>query len=546
MRKSILLLIIAFLKVSTSFSQLNEGPKLVVGIVVDQMCYDYLNRFYDRFGKDGFVKLMEKGVNCRNANYNYVPTYTGPGHASIYTGTTPNNHGIVANEWIDRNSNLLVNCVYDSTVNSIGAESIFGICSPKNLIANTYTDELKLANPNSKIFSISIKDRAAILPGGHLANGAFWYDYASGNMITSSFYMNQLPVWLQEYNAKQIPFKTLQEKTWETIYPLNTYQYPDKSDYEKPLPGKETSEFPYNLKAMCGKDTNYALFTATPFANTYLTDIALEILRNEKLGKDEICDALCISYSTPDIAGHAFGPYSVEIEDMYIKLDLEIARLIKELEKQVGKNNFVLFLTADHAVVPVPKFLQDHNLFGGYVYLTEKMEELNKKVKTKFHQDLNLIEENNNIYIDHNIVKANKLDLIKIEEFIKSEIKTWEGVAQIYLSSELENPLPFEGRNEMVKRGYLAIRSGDLIFTLKPGYLPKGKESETSHKGTSHGSAYSYDTHVPLLFYGMKIKHQEIYEFIEITDIAATITQLLNLQNTNLLIGQPILQLLAK
>ncbi len=530
--------------VSSAFSQTPDRPKLVVGIVVDQMCYDYLYRFYDRFGKDGFRKLMERGTNCRNTQYNYVPTYTGPGHASVYTGTTPTNHGIVANEWYDRSTGKLMNCVEDSTVLPVGAaESPYGFCSPKNLLANTITDQLKLVSPQSKVISVSIKDRGAILPGGHLSDGSYWFDFQSGQFISSTFYMNQLPDWMQTFNKSAYPAGYMTQ-VWNTLYPVSSYQNPDDTPYEKVMPGKTAPVFPYDLKAISGDEPNYALFTYTPFANTVLTDLALSALKNEQLGQDEVCDMLCISFSTPDIAGHAFGPYSVEMEDMYLRLDREIARLLKELEKQVGKNDFVLFLTADHAVVPVPKFLTDHQLPGGYVYLSEPMKRLDSLVTAKFGVPLILTEENNNIYLDHAIIRSEGLDKREVEDFIVREIRSWPGIKYAYTSEELAGPELFYDWHQMVKIGYMPARSGDVVFLLEPGFLPKGKESETSHQGTSHGSSFNYDTHVPLLWFGKGIERQEIFEHVNITDITATLTHMLNLAKPNATTGTPILRLI--
>ena len=538
---SILFLILSF----GSLTQKNTAPKLVVGIVIDQMCYDYLYRFYDRYGNDGFKKLMSKGTNCRNMHYNYVPTYTGPGHASIYTGTTPDNHGIVANDWLDRNTGKLLNCVSDTMVNSVGTSNSSGKFSPKNLISNTFTDELKLANPNSKVIAISIKDRGAILPGGHLSDGSYWYDSKSGQMVTSTFYKNELPQWVADFNAKKYPVSYMSQ-TWNTLYPIESYQHPDNTDYEAILSTKTAPVFPYKLAEISGEKPNLSLFTATPFANTYLTDLAIEALKAENLGKDGNSDVLSVSYSTPDILGHAFGPYSVEVEDMYLRLDMEIARLIKELEKTVGKDNFILFLTADHAAVPVPKYLTDRNLPGGYVYLTEKTDKLKADVATQFGAELILGEENNNIYLNNDLIREKGINKEELELYIAGEIKNWDGVKSVYTSNELSNPFPMYDWNQMVKLGYMNFRSGDIIFILQPGYLPKGTHSETSHRGTSHGSSFNYDTHVPLLWYGKGIKAGEIFEKLDITDIAATLTHFLNLQNTNAMTGKPILPLLKK
>jgi predicted AlkP superfamily pyrophosphatase or phosphodiesterase len=520
---------------------------LVVGIVVDQMCYDYLYRFQERFGEEGFNKLMRNGINCRNVNYNYVPTYTGPGHASIYTGATPNDHGIVANEWYDRRENTVVNCVTDDFYTSIGTSSSEGKRSPKTLKTYTITDQLKLTLPSSKVISLSIKDRSAILPGGHLSDGSYWFDYSTGRMITSNYYQEKLPKWVDNFNNLKIADESL-KLTWNTLYPIDSYVMSDKDDspHEVLLSNKSTATFPYDLAKMNEKSTNYSLFTITPFANTFLTDFAIQSIENEELGHDEIADFLCISYSTPDIAGHAFGPYSVEIEDMYLRLDLEIARMIKYLEQKFGKNGFTLFLTADHAVVPVPQYLMDKKLPGGYLFLDKHLKELARDVKNKFEHNLILTEENQNIYLDRELIDSLHISKKAVESFIANKIREWKGVKAVFTSEELEFVNSSNNWLQMVSKGYRFDRSGDIIFVLEPGFLSKNEDKPTAHKGTSHGSSFNYDTHVPLLWYGGGMKHQEIYRPIEIIDIAPTLVHLLNLQRSGAMTGSPIIEILNK
>lgn len=532
----------------TSRSQNVNSPKLIIGIVIDQMCYDYLYRYQDKFCENGFLKIMNQGTNCRNTLYNYVPTYTGPGHASIYTGTTPNNHGIVGNDWFEREGNKLINCVEDLNVKSVGTSSGDGLCSPINLKTNTITDQLKLTYPSAKVISMSIKDRGAILPGGHLSDGSYWYDYATGKFITSSFFRNELPEWASKFNAENQVEKYMQQ-TWNTLLDLGAYgeSGPDNSPYEHLLPGKTSPTFPYDLKSMnSGTTTNYDVFVSTPFANTYLTDLALRSLNAENLGKDEQTDFLCISYSTPDIAGHAFGPYSVELEDMYIRLDLEIARLIKKLEEEVGKDQFVLFLTADHAVVPVPQYLVDKKLPGGYVFLDEKLNTLKKDVALKFGVNLISMEENLNIYLDHHSIDSLKIDRNKVADYVAAKIAEWAGIKAVFTAQQLISAGNDDEWREMVRKGYHPNESGDVLFILEPGYLPKSKESESAHKGTSHGSAFNYDTHVPLIWYGKGIPKQDVFRTINIADISATLTHLLYLQRAGAMTGEPILELLGK
>lgn len=528
---------------SHAASAQQQKPQLVVGIVVDQMCYEYLYRYQARFGTNGFTKLMQQGTHCRNTQYNYVPTFTGPGHAAIYTGATPADHGIVANEWYDRTSRSEVNCVGDPNAKTVGSESADGMCSPHRMIANTVTDQLKLTDPQAKVVSVSIKNRGAILPGGHLSDGSYWFDYSCGRMITSSFFQNELPLWVQQFNAQQFPEKFMQQ-TWNTLYPIQTYTAsgPDDSPYEHLLAGKTSPTFPYDLSNVATK--KWDVFSYTPFANTFLTDFALQALSVEKLGQTPgHTDFLAISYSTPDIAGHAFGPYSVEIEDMYLRLDREIARLIKELEQQVGKDNFVLFLTADHAVVPVPQYLVDHKLPGGYLFYDAMKDSIRQVSQRQFGCDLLLAIDNNNVYLDWDLMRINKLHADDVTQAFCEILRNWPGVKRVFTAKELEQGTSDDVWYDMVRKGYKHGLSGDLIFLSEPGYLPKSKPSETTHRGTSHGSAFNYDTHVPLIWYGKDIPKQEIFRRINITDIAATLTHILQVQKPNATTGEPITEL---
>lgn len=528
-----------------SFTLFGQAPKLMVGIVVDQMCYDYLHRFEKKFGKNGFNKLKNQGAFCSNTHYNYVPTYTAPGHASIYTGTTPADHGIVANDWINPKNGKDVYCVEDFEQKPVGTTNTIGLRSPKNLLVNTVTDQLKLAYPSSKVISLSIKDRSAILPGGHLSNGSFWYDAKTKNMISSTFYMNQLPDWVEQFNDKKI-IDSYTNATWDTYLPIEKYTESDadNNSYEFIFKGKTTPTFPYVFSELTPHTALGDLFINTPFANTYLTDFAIAAIQAEKLGKNETPDFLCISYSTPDLIGHLFGPYSKEIEDTYIRLDLEIERLITQLEKQVGKGNFTLFLTADHAVVPIPQQLVDKQLPGGYFYSTPFKEFIESSVKEKFARaDFKVKLTNHNIYLQDSLLELDSELKYKVVDFIKDQIKDYPSIKYVYTANEL---LQLQANNKwkkMVEKGYKVSRSGDLIYLLESGYLSV-KNEKSEKKGTSHGSAYSYDTQVPLLFYGKNIQRTRLKREVLIVDIAPTVAQILNITQPSSTTGLPIIEVL--
>lgn len=522
-----------------------KAPKLVVGVVIDQMCYEYLYRYQENFSEGGFKKMMNEGTNCRNAQYNYVPTFTGPGHASIYTGTTPSNHGIVANDWYSRKEGKSVNCVEDNSVSSVGSTSKYGKFSPHRLKSNTVSDQLKLTYPEGKVISMSIKNRGAILPGGHLSDGSYWFDFSEGKFITSTFFQNKLPNWVKKFNALKYPEKAL-KMTWKTILPIKKYTQSDADNrpYEHLLGNKKTPTFPYDLKKMTNDSLDFGLFTYTPFCNTYLTNFALKSIENESLGEDNTTDMLCISYSTPDIAGHAFGPYSVEIQDMYLRLDLEIKRLIEALEEKVGKDEFVIFLTADHAVVPVPQFLVDKQLPGGYFYRDEFRISFQDIMKKKYGFIIPFELDNLNIYFDHHFIEKHNLKLSEVQREMANSIQSFDAIKRTFTGDQLYNGSNSEHWSKMISKGFHHAESGDIIIMLEAGYLPKSSDTPKAHKGTSHGSAYSYDTHVPLLFYGAEIPKQEIFRTIEITDIATTLVHIMNLQQPNAMTGKPIVEIL--
>lgn len=537
-----LLILIIFVAFSGNLVAQKKN-KLIVGIVVDQMCYDYLYRYQHHFLKEGFNTFLRDGINCRNVNYNYVPTYTGPGHASIYTGTSPNNHGIIGNSWYDREAKGNINCVEDLNETGIGTLSSNGKASPKRLKTYTITDQLKLSYPSAKVISLSIKNRSAILPGGHLSNGSYWFDSKSGTFTTSSYYMKKLPDWLLKFNATKNATSYLAD--WELLYPIENYVAgkKDSSKYEAQIGGKTTAVFPYNFTEFSSED--FSDFTISPAANSLLTDLAIDALKNESLGKDDQTDMLCLSYSTPDIAGHSFGPYSLEMEDMYARLDLELAKLIKAISEQVGRHNFTLFLTADHAVVPIPQMLMDMRLPGGYHASNSKLKSLKAAVKTEFNSNISLKETNENIYLNRKEIDSLKLNFSEVCQFIANEIREWPEVKSVFTAHQLlEDPVGNDEWRKMLFLGFDYQRSGDILYLLQPGYLPVADESEK--KGTSHGSAFNYDTHVPLLWYGGGLKAKDVFRPMDITDISATLTHLLFLQRSGAMTGQPIVEVLEK
>ncbi len=517
----------------------NEKPKLVIGIVVDQMRYDYLTRYWDKYGEGGFKKLINGGFNCKNTNYNYMPTYTGPGHASIYTGTTPENHGIIANNWYNKVLNRGTYCTGDSNVNTIGSESLNGKMSPKNLLSTTITDELKLATNNrGKVIGMSIKDRGAILPAGHKADAAYWFDGGDvGKWISSTFYMEDLPSWVQKINEKNNPDKYLQT-TWETLYPIETYteSIADDNKYEGTFNGEKAPVFPHDLPALRDSNYNYSLIKSTPYGNTILKELALAAIKEEKLGQDEFADFLTVSFSSPDYIGHQYGPMSIEMEDTYLRLDKDIEEMMTYLENNFEKNEVLIFLTADHGAVNVPQYLIDNNMPAGYFELGDFKTGLNEFLKGKYKSDSIVANVSNyQVFLNHKYIAKVGLDVISIENDIARFGLSQSGVSKVVTASGLRSTEFSDGILANAQRGFHQVRSGDVLFVLESGWIPAGYST-----GTTHGSPYSYDTHVPLLWYGSGVKKGESDKYIVIPDIAATVAAILEIQTPSACTGVPI------
>lgn len=540
--------IIGFLLVGFMFQPAiaQQKPKLVVGIVVDQMRQEYLYRFENKFGEQGFKRLMNEGFMVKNAHYNYVPTETGPGHASIYTGTTPATHGIVANDWYDRSLKRDVYCVSDSTQKPLGTD-VGGRISPMRLLSTTVTDELKLATQKqSKVISLSIKDRSAVLPAGHMPDGAYWYDNKTGSMITSTFYKEQMPDWVTKFNARKLPDTYLNQE-WNTLLPIDQYTEsgPDDSPYEGKWSGKTKPTFPYNLAELRKKMGMYSLLTMTPWGNTFVADFAKAAVLAEGLGKDAVTDFLAVSFSSTDIIGHAMGPNSVEIEDTYIRLDKVLEDLLNFLDKEVGKDAYTVFLTADHAVAEVPQYLMDSNVPAGYFKPALVKANLNEHLQ-KYFPGKTVVEEftTEQVFINQQAFegdpKASGIDLFVATELITKFLLNTDGIAQVFPATTLRQANSDEvGIRGKVVRGFHPKRSGDIAYVLEPGWF-----SSNGVTGTTHGSGYSYDTHVPILFYGSGIKKGSSSQFHTITDIAPTLSVLLKIKFPNGCSGQPIAEIL--
>ena len=527
----------------------SQKPKLVVGIMVDQMRMEYLYRFESRLGENGFKRLMREGFTLKNAHYNYMPTVTGPGHASVYTGTTPAVHGIIGNDFYDKFEKKSVNCVEDSRYKPLGSEVGNGDVSPWRLLSTTITDELKLfTQKRSKVMGLSIKDRGAVLPAGHMADAAYWYDSKTGRFISSTYYMNQMPAWADKFNKLNKADQYLNQ-TWNTSFPLEKYvaSGPDLSPYERKFSGKSTTAFPYNLKELRSKNGNFDLLVYTPFANDYLTEFGLTLVTEEKLGQDDVTDFLAISFSTPDIIGHSVGPNAVEIEDIYIKLDKNIETILSSLDKQVGIGQYTVFLTADHAVADVPQYLKDQRIPAGTMSL-ENLKVNMADFLNAYYPGKKLIENisNEQVFLNHEAFsqdpRTSGVDLLITMELVGKFLMATDGIQTYYTENQLrQSDFNEGGIKGSVVRGFHHKRSGDIAFVLEPGWF-----TGNWPQGTTHGSPWMYDTHVPILFFGAGIPAGSTSVYHSITDIAPTLSVLLGIKFPNGCTGQPISELLDR
>lgn len=511
---------LSFLLFFASLHAQQQRPKLVVGIVVDQMKPDYLQRFYNDFSANGFKRLLSEGYSFHNTHYNYLPTYTAPGHASIYTGATPSAHGIVGNDWFSRQLGKERYCTDDPEVQIIGNSSKGDDpMSPKNLLTTTITDELRLStNFKGKVIGMSIKDRGAILPAGHFANWAFWYS-KTGSFISSTFYGPKLPIWVDEFNNEKhyLPYLT---RKWELLKPLSTYDesLADENPYEGKLYKADKAVFPYDLKSMYEKN-DAGVIRATPFGNNLLAEFAQRAIEKEELGKDDITDFLAVSFSSTDYVGHILGPRSIELQDTYLRLDETIADFLQYLDKTVGKGNYLLFLTADHAGAENVMFLRDQKYNVSNIEPKDITTGLRKFSTETYGEDLIQNYSNFNVYFDKSKLKSKSIDLAKVKQSFKDYLMTQEHVKRVYNEEEILADSSNDFHLHCIARGYNPKESGDLVILYKPGFIEYGST------GTTHGTTYPFDTHVPLIFFGWNIKPGGTHERKVITEIAPTIAQ---------------------
>lgn len=517
-------------------------PKIVVGIVVDQMRQEYFYKFQERYTEGGFKRLMKDGFMMKNAHYNYIPTYTGPGHASVYTGTTPATHGIIANDWYVRSLGRTMYCAEDSTVTAVGGDAENGKISPRNMYSTTISDELRFAsNKRSKVVGIAIKDRGASLPAGHLGD-AYWFDNITGNFMTSTYYYDSLPTWVQKFNERKLAEK-YSSKKWETLFPIETYKQSiaDDNTFEGPFIGQEKTVFPYDLPSLMENNGGLGIIAGTPYGNTLTLDMAYAAIEGERLGKRGETDLLAISFSSPDYIGHRFGPTSVELEDNYLRLDRELEQFFNFLDKEYGKDEYLVFLTADHAVADIVDYMLSENVPAGNFNTRYILTQMRGFSILKYGEG-NWISSftNEQVFLNYDLAKEKGVDIEQMQRELAEFLLKFPGIKEVYTGTDMRRMDYLTGKKSLLQMGYNHKASGDLLLILEPAWL------SSSFKGTTHGTGYTYDTHVPIVFMGWNVPHGESSKYVTVTDIAPTLSMMLDIRLPNGATGQPILEIVDK
>ncbi len=507
---------------SSTYAQKHK-VRLVLQITVDQLRGDVINTYKKSFTSDGFFYLLNNGMNFTNAHYIHSITKTAPGHSTLSTGSTPSKHGIINNDWYEKTDGVQVYSCEDSSAKIIG-DTVDNLGrSPKRLMVPTLSDKIAEANPKSKVFGISVKDRGAILMAGHKGK-AFWFSPKSGDFVTSTYYYSDYPEWVKNFSKRNLPDQYY-TKGWDLIYTKDKYQYAsiDKNSYERTLPELGFT-FPHLYKSI-SKEKFYSLIPFSPWGDRYTYEFAKELITNENLGADEITDYLSISFSCTDYIGHLFGPNTLEYEDQILNLDKTLSDLFHFIDEKIGLDNVLIVLSADHGICETPEYLAQKGIESGVLSTKEIVQKLNDFGRNELHLNFDVVEHAvpPYIYLDEEKIKAAGLDLCETEKILSSISDKVEGVYKTYTACDIESGnLPDDDISVKVKNAYYPGRSGNLYIINKPKWYlawnPKNRKN-----AATHGSPWSYDTFVPLIFTGPGIEHKVIEDKVGPHNIAATI-----------------------
>jgi predicted AlkP superfamily pyrophosphatase or phosphodiesterase len=515
-----------------------DTPKLIVAIAVDQLRYDYLERFEDQFTTNGFRLLMDHGAFMTSARYDYVPTVTAPGHATYLSGTPPSVHGIIGNEWFDRQKRTKVVAVDDADYEGVGTVSTNVHISPRNFIGGNFADEMRLRY-GSKVVGISMKARAAVLPAGKQPTGAYWFEEKSGRFVTSTYYMSELPKWLTEFNDQK-RVEDYRGTNWTRLLPADAYHHPDERVGEGHLLGETNCVFPHVIHYT--EDKGYEAILDSPFSNELLAGLARAAIEGERLGEGGKPDLLCVSFSSLDACGHEFGPYSQETQDVALRLDRTLSEFFNYLNDRIGLHQIQIVLTSDHGVAPLPEYARELGLDAKRVDEAKLMTELTNRLSARYGSGDLLLSPNfhyGNLYFDPAALERLRLTADEVAEFIRDWAYSTGDFEAVFTRRQLLDGLAPGLIGSMVANGYNAERSGDIVLVMKPYMI-----SSTGTTGTTHGSPYSYDAHVPVIFFGSAFKPGRYANEFHITDIVSMLCASLKLEVPPGNIGKPVLEAL--
>ena len=542
---TIILFISLIIKVSGQGAYIPpEKPKLIVGIVVEQLRYDQLEKFRDRFSENGIRRLLNEGTYFKNASYNYMLTQSAPGHATIATGTEPAFHGITSDNWYLPLRNEMIYCTQDNTVNPVGGSFEAGLHSPVNMLASTFSDELKMAtNGKAKVFSIGLKESSAILSAGHSANGVYWYDNTTGTWMSSTWYMDSLSAWVNDFNAMRLSDSYL-NSSWSLLRQKEDYAdcLPDSNSFEAGFGG--VSFFPYDLKKMSSKGLinvkrDYSILRETPFGNSFTKDFAIRLIREEKLGRHDMTDFLAICFSSTDYIGHRFGPSSVETGDAILRLDKDIEQILNFLNDSIGKRNVLIYFTAAHGVSEIPAVLEKNRIPAGYFKQTEAMQLLKSYLNAAYGQgDWVKGYYEKQIFLNRILIEDAKITLEDIQKKVSRFMVQFSGVASAYPYTAFETNDFSNGNLKRIMNSFTPQRSGDVIITLNPGWVEKNDYV------TDYNSPYEYESHVPLIWFGWTVNRATVTRKVNLTDIAATLSSLCKVPYPDACTGEPLIELM--
>jgi hypothetical protein len=484
-------------------------PKLVIAISVDQFRYDYLIRFKGDY-TGGFHEMWNKGAVFTNARYEHFPTVTAIGHATFLTGATPSISGIVGNDWWDRDAGKNVTCVADESTKLLGGRPGIG-ASPRKMRVSTVGDELKIATGGkAKVIGISLKDRSAILPAGHAADSAYWFDNKTGNFVSSTFYFDDLPGWVKDYNAGR-PGDRFRKATWlaRTL--------PDTLD-----------------------EKLYASLAPSPFGNELVADFAQHAITAEQLGKRGTTDMLAVSFSSNDYVGHENGPDAPEVREVALQTDLLLAKLLKFVDARVGLANTIVVLTADHGVAPMPEANHARRMPGGRLKPGSIFTAVNAALTKKWGNGKWIVSPSEySLYLNRELIQQKGLSLDEVAAEAKNAALDVPHVLRVYTRRQLMNGQALEDQlGKRVMHGFDAKRSADLTILLEPYWI-------YNQKGTTHGTTFSYDAHVPVIFMGPGVRPGRYHQQIAVNDIAPTLATLLEVETPSGSMGRPLAEILT-